>query len=80
VDQNYTLTRPADTAEFENPELSWTAKGLLFYAQSRAQNPVESSAFTVAQLQANSPGRESNDELRSALEELVAAGLMQVAE
>jgi hypothetical protein len=75
VDQNYTLTRPADAAEFENPELSWTAKGLLFYAEAHGNEPL-----TVAELQANSPGRESNDELRSALEELVAAGLMQVAE
>lgn len=77
MDKNYELTDPVDPVELENTELSWTAKGILAYA-GRQGNFLP--RLTVTELQANSPGRESDDEIEQALEELVSLGLMKVAE
>lgn len=77
METKYTLTGPVKDSEWENHELSWTARGILFYA---AFIGTDLTALTVERLQDNSPGRESNDELRAALDELVSFNLMQVSE
>lgn len=77
METKYRLTEPVRDSEWEEHELSWTARGILFYASFIG---TDLTALTVERLQDNSPGRESNDELKAALEELVAFGLMEIVE
>lgn len=74
METTYMLTRPVEDTEFENPDISWTAKGILFFAHHRYDhNP----RLTIADLRNQKPGAESFAELQSAMDELVDADLMQ---
>lgn len=72
----YMLTRPVEESEFENPNLSWRAVGILLYASYRYDaNP----RITLSGLRALKPNtNESGADLQLALDELVNANLMQV--